>query len=85
MRMALLAAVLLGCGTNAESEAFHILPDGGAEVGEVGVECGGGLTLCSGQCIDVTSDPANCGACGASCPAMSTCAAGACFVNDPVP
>jgi hypothetical protein len=85
MRIALLTAVLLGCGTTAESDAWHILPDGGAEVGEVGTECPNGATLCSGQCVDTTNDPANCGGCGVACPAMSTCAASACFINDPTP
>ena len=48
-----------------------------------------GLTIscCSSHCIDTTSDPANCGACGKSCPtpanaspacSMSTCGLGAC-------
>jgi hypothetical protein len=32
---------------------------------------------CDGVCVEETTDPANCGACGAGCP-NGTCAAGAC-------
>src|SRR5207245_827051 len=33
-------------------------------------------------CVDITSDPANCGRCGNSCPATATCKAGACTCPD---
>lgn len=33
---------------------------------------------CDGACVDVASDPANCGACGAACPEGETCMKGAC-------
>jgi hypothetical protein len=29
--------------------------------------CAEGLTYCGGACVDLQSDPNNCGACGASC------------------
>jgi hypothetical protein len=32
--------------------------------------------LCQGACVDLTSDPANCGSCGNSC--SGTCVSGAC-------
>src|SRR5450432_2931517 len=35
-------------------------------------------TVCSGTCVDTTSDPDNCGACGTKCGATSACAAGVC-------
>ena len=44
--------------------------------------CGGGLcpfsTSCSGGCVDVQSDPSNCGACGVACAAGVQCRAGRC-------
>jgi chitodextrinase len=37
-----------------------------------------GGTLCASACVDINSDPANCGACGNACGAGQTCSAGAC-------
>lgn len=46
--------------------------------------CGPGLTSCGGGCVDISSDPSNCGSCGNVCPAaqsgfVSACASGSCF------
>jgi hypothetical protein len=50
--------------------------------------CNAGYTLCSGVCVDESSDPANCGACGSSC-APGACSSGACqawvLANTPQP
>jgi hypothetical protein len=35
-------------------------------------------TLCDGKCVDLSSDPANCGACGHVCPAGDACVDGHC-------
>ena len=35
-------------------------------------------TMCSGNCTDLTSDPANCGECGKTCAAPETCASSKC-------
>ena len=40
--------------------------------------CQGGQACCGGVCLDVTSDPANCGACNAACASGETCAANQC-------
>jgi hypothetical protein len=34
------------------------------------VPCPAGETYCNGVCVDLTSDPANCGACGLACPSQ---------------
>jgi len=40
--------------------------------------CPSGQIRCSGTCLDPSSDPANCGACGAACGASQTCCGGTC-------
>lgn len=44
----------------------------------------GALTECAGRCVDVTSDPAHCGACGSPCVIQNgdgSCVGGSCFVR----
>src|SRR5687767_4649194 len=36
------------------------------------------LRSCEGRCVDLTSDPLHCGACGNACGAFQTCNAGRC-------
>jgi hypothetical protein len=40
--------------------------------------CSSGTTECSGVCVDITSDPRNCGACGTRCRLNAVCQAGTC-------
>ena len=41
-------------------------------------QCVFGLTLCAGRCIEVLSDPNNCGACANRCPDGRSCCNGTC-------
>ena len=41
-------------------------------------KCKSGLKKCDGKCVDVSTDEANCGACGRACPAGKTCVGGQC-------
>ncbi|WP_224244613.1 hypothetical protein [Hyalangium gracile] len=43
-----------------------------------GVECGEGLTECSGECVDLTSSTTDCGACGVACGPEQVCSQGSC-------
>jgi hypothetical protein len=45
-------------------------------------ECGTGYTDCGGTCLDLTSDTANCGACGTACDEGIACCGGICCRND---
>src|SRR5262249_15140409 len=40
--------------------------------------CGADQANCNGRCVDPSSDPANCGACGVHCGMNTTCVKGAC-------
>jgi hypothetical protein len=40
--------------------------------------CTSGQTCCAGACTDITSDPGNCGSCGAACPPPQNCCNGVC-------
>jgi hypothetical protein len=42
-----------------------------------------GLKLCGGQCVDLNTDPMNCGTCQNQCPVLATCVNGKCICNDP--
>jgi predicted esterase len=39
------------------------------------------LTVCGASCVDVTSDPLNCGACGKTCASAETCHNSQCIVK----
>lgn len=40
--------------------------------------CGPGEAVCGGDCVDVSSDPDNCGGCGESCSGQDSCYDGTC-------
>ena len=41
--------------------------------------CPAGLALCSGACVDLTTDEAHCGSCDIACEAGDVCANGDCM------
>jgi hypothetical protein len=43
-----------------------------------GKSCPAGTTCCNGGCLNVQTDPNNCGACGKVCPADRVCVGGTC-------
>lgn len=45
---------------------------------EATAECAGGLTVCEGECVDLSSDRDHCGACSNACQDPRTCMGGEC-------
>ena len=75
MRRVLCAmALFLGCGGGETTNPGEV--DSGTAEAEAG--CPAGTNDCAGTCVDLTTDKANCGACGKACPAALTCTAGSC-------
>jgi hypothetical protein len=62
------------------------LGDGTLDV-SIGVDDGPGCPMgtaqCNGVCVDVNSDPSNCGACGNQCMMPASCVAGSCQIACP--
>ncbi len=48
---------------------------------DVGPVCAAPRVLCGGACVDLQTDRAHCGRCGAACASGQSCVAGACRVN----
>ncbi len=63
-----LFAVTVACGASS-------LPDGPA------IDCGTTGTACGDRCVDLSVDPANCGACGVACKSTELCSRGHCGVG----
>jgi hypothetical protein len=64
------------CGKVCDVGDAGTPPDGGTitptcVASACGLQCGGILSLCSGKCLDTSSDPLNCGSCGNACDAGS--------------
>lgn len=67
------------CKTDAECTGGLKCSPAGACVAACTGTCANGLQCCNGLCLDTTSDPLNCNACGAACGGTSpACCAGAC-------
>ncbi|MEZ4391011.1 MAG: MXAN_6577-like cysteine-rich protein [Polyangiales bacterium] len=54
--------------------------DGGVDAGPADVPptCGAGQSVCSGVCVNLMTNSANCGSCGNGCPSGRSCVTGAC-------
>jgi hypothetical protein len=68
-----LVALSLLCALAAVSAAGC-----GADQALVGGSCAAGYVQCGNRCVDLTSDPSNCGACGNACLPTAGCALSSC-------
>ena len=67
------------CASDADCARGELCQNGACVPGGGGC---GFLAACNGACVDLTSDPANCGSCGNACgPAAPSCVRGACQGN----
>jgi hypothetical protein len=58
-------------------------PQQDGDVQENEPACPGGQVLCSGSCVDTSSDHSNCGSCGNACAPSEACIAGHCTLQCP--
>lgn len=66
------AACLPGATTCASGETCDASMDACVPV------CAAGETLCGAACVNTSTDPTNCGACGSACAASEICTSGTC-------
>ena len=64
----------------ADASADSDAQDSAADV--VDVQCAPGLTMCGFSCVDLTSNPNNCGSCGNACSLATQCMRSECVVPD---
>jgi hypothetical protein len=79
LSMLSLAACADGTGMHEVSDGGH---DGATDAGPADVQCGACPTWtvrCGYVCVDLTSSPDNCGACGVACDPSETCSGGVCM------
>lgn len=69
------SVLLIVDGYGGESGAFVVNVQSDRPI-DAGVPCASGTVRCSGRCVDIASDPANCGGCGVAC--STRCAVGRC-------
>src|ERR1700733_1106513 len=78
-----LALVLAqSCGSSSPGSGFPD-PDSGQSSGASGsggdgASCASPSRACNGGCVDVTTDPRNCGGCGTACDTGAQCCGGVC-------
>ncbi len=82
----------VGCGGDADCASGTTCVDGvctssgldagvnptDAASGQDAAPCAAGDVACGGACVDIQSDPNNCGACSTACASGETCSAGVC-------
>ncbi len=74
-------------GTGSTSGTPSGSTSGGSSSGATGSSSSSGSTSCTpcgARCVDLESDPSNCGACGHGCLAGESCVLGACGPTSPV-
>lgn len=83
LQAAVSTVLWLAAASCAETALNPELPGIGAAgpAGSSGV-CPTGATQCDGTCVSLASSPTNCGACGATCSAGTTCEGGQCVCED---
>ena len=67
-------------GHSCPNDAFVVgfNSDGSLICSDTGPTCEPPSTICDGQCVNLQTNPSNCGACGVECPANSDCILGTC-------
>jgi hypothetical protein len=67
-----------GSGDSGDSSGSSSSSSSSSGGGSGGGGCDAGDINCSGQCVDLQTDPNHCGSCGVTCAGSLTCSSGAC-------
>ncbi len=79
--VALSLAALAACSGGGSGESPRKGTGGSGGDGSIGLDgttCFPGTTACNGVCVDLDTDPKNCGACASPCATAKVCSKGAC-------
>ena len=69
------------CGSSDSSTFQQPADDSGAGDGDSALTCTGANVACGATCVDITSDPKNCGVCGTACGTGGVCCSSTCLLD----
>ena len=76
--LVVMVATILSAAVSCNSSSPGPTPGNGSGNGTSAGTCGTGLQPCNGGCVDIASDPQNCGSCGNICGAGQSCQVAVC-------
>ncbi len=76
-----IAVASQSCGSSSDSTFQQPPADDSGGGGDSALVCTGANVACGAMCVDITSDPQNCGVCGTKCGATGVCCSSTCLLD----